>query len=79
MLSKPPTSPITKIEMIGPIEQTAIRPKLESSSPFGEVIAAIPEPIDITKGTDIAPVVTPPASYAIARRVGFVRYATTDK
>ena len=65
--------------MIGPIEHTAISPKLLSSSPSCEVIAAIPAPIDITKGTDIAPVVTPPASKAIARKVGLIMYATVAR
>ena len=50
-------------EIIGPTDERAINPKLVSSPFFDFLFADKPSPKAIKKGTDIEPVVTPPASY----------------
>ena len=57
-------SPKTITARIGPIEQSAIKPKLLSLSRLSPSAAATPTPSDIIKGTVIGPVVTPPESKA---------------
>ena len=59
--------PSTSTDIIGPIEQSATRPKLSCSAFLSVRIAAAPTPSAIMKGTVMGPVVTPPESNATAR------------
>ena len=53
--------------MMGPIEQSETSPKLSFDSLESERIDETPTPSAMINGTVIGPVVTPPASKAIAQ------------
>ena len=55
---------------IGPMEQSAVRPKPSVSAPLSLRIEATPTPIAMIKGTLIGPVVTPPESNASGTNAG---------
>ena len=61
------TSPINAI--IGPTEQSAIRPKLFSEAFLPPMAPATPTPRAMMNGTVMGPVVTPPESNASATNV----------
>ncbi len=60
--------PSIRTASIGPIEQSATRPKLSFSACLSLRIADIPTPRAMMNGTVIGPVVTPPESKATARK-----------
>jgi len=56
---------------MGPIEQSATRPKLSDSAFSSLRILETPTPSARMNGTVIGPVVTPPESNAMPRKSGF--------
>ena len=53
---------------MGPMEQSATRPKLSASAFLSLRMEATPTPSAMMKGTVIGPVVTPPESKATLRK-----------
>ena len=69
--------PSIKTVIIGPIEQSATKPKLSFSESLLSLIDAAPIPSAIMNGTVIGPVVTPPESKAIAQKSFGTKLAST--
>ena len=63
---------------IGPIEQSAMSPKLFSPLFLPPRVIAMPTPRAIMNGTVIGPVVTPPESNAIGRNSGLPLTTTSE-
>ena len=66
------------IDIIGPIEHKAVKPKPSVSAPLSLRIAATPVPIAIINGTLIGPVVTPPESNASGTKVSGTNIDNTN-
>ena len=62
---------------MGPMEQSATRPKLSSAAWRSERMAATPTPSAMMKGTVMGPVVTPPESKATERNSFGTKAAST--
>ena len=62
---------------MGPMEQSATRPKLSSAAWRSERMAATPTPSAMIKGTVMGPVVTPPESKATERNSFGTKAAST--
>ena len=60
--------PRISTEIIGPMEQSATRPKLSLLACLSLLIEETPTPRAMMKGTVIGPVVTPPESNAMAQK-----------
>lgn len=63
--------------IMGPIKQREIKPKLSSSDVLSARMDANPSPKAMTKGTIIGPVVTPPDSQAMERKLLPVKQEST--
>lgn len=62
---------------MGPTLESATRPKLSLAASLSPRTAAMPTPIAMMNGTVIGPVVTPPESYATARKLSGTKTETT--
>ena len=63
---------------IGPMEQSATRPKLSSAAWRSLRVAEIPTPRAMINGTVIGPVVTPPESKATLKKSFGTNIASTN-